>query len=282
MQQPEIRFPPAPRRVPLSLRILAVVGGFAQIGWAVFGFSTIFVWTFVANADLPFSMTGDLAMAAGRVTSVERTGASENKTRVMANHYEYTVLGRRFEGVSYTTGSSVAPGDLVVVQYRPDDPSRSRIEGMRRRMFGPVVLIVLIFPLVGLVFIIAATWGGMRRARLLKDGILTTGKLLHSRPTNMTVNKRRVYELTFSFTSYDGRPCEAKARTSQTERLEDEELEPLLYDPLRPNVAYLLDEVPARPQVNEAGELRGRPLAAAASLLLPALVIVGNLLAARG
>src|SRR5215212_10284109 len=105
MQESEIRFPPAPRRVPLSLRILALLGGFAQIGWAVFGFSTIFVWVFVAQAELPFAMSGGLPMVAGRVTSVERTNASENKTRVMANRYEYSVVGQRYEGVSYTTGS---------------------------------------------------------------------------------------------------------------------------------------------------------------------------------
>lgn len=281
MQEPEIRFPPAPRRVPLSLRILAIVGGIAQIGWAVFGFSTVFMWVFAANADLPFTWRGEMAMAAGRVTSVEQTSASENKTRVMLNRYEYSVLGKRFEGVSYTTGSRVSPGDVVVVQYRPDDPSQSRIEGMRRRLFGPAVLFVLLFPLVGLAIIIVTTMAGLRRARLLKDGILTTGKLVRSRPTNTRVNNRTVYELTFSFTSYDGRPCEVKARTSMTDRLEDEEQEPLLYHPLKPSIAYLLDEVPTRPQMNEAGELRARPLAAALSLLLPTAVIVGNLLAMR-
>jgi len=279
MPEPEVRFPPAPRRVPLSLRILALVGGPAQIGWAVFGFASIFLWTFGGNAELP--MLGDLALTSGRVTSVKETGASENKTRVWANRYEYSVIGQRFEGVSYSTGSRVAAGDPVVVQYRTADPSQSRIEGMRRKMFGSGAFLVIIFPSVGIVILIIATRIGLRRARLLKDGILTSGKLTGSRPTNTRINNRTVYELTFAFTTYDGRACEAKARTSRTERLEDEEYEPLLYDPLRPQVAYLLDEVPTRPEMNEAGELRARPLAAAVSLILPVVVIAGNLLAAR-
>ena len=279
MPEPEFRFPPAPRAVPLSLRILAVFGGVVQIGWAVFGFSSIFLWAFGGNAELP--MLGELALTSGRVTSVKETGASENKTRVWANHYEYSVVGQRFEGVSYSTGSRVSEGDPVVVQYRTGNPSQSRIEGMRRKMFGSGALFVIIFPAIGLVVLAFATRAGLRRARLLKEGILTAGKLVSKQPTNTRVNRRMVWELTFAFTTYDGQAAEAKARTSMTERLEDEEYEPLLYDPLKPSVAYLLDEVPARPQTNEAGELCGRPLAAAASLILPAIVIVGNLLAAR-
>jgi hypothetical protein len=92
----------------------------------------------------------------------------------------------------------------------------------------------------------------------------------------MTVNKRRVYELTFSFTSRDGRRCEAKTRTSITERLEDESQEPLLYDPHNPEIAYVLDEAPARPQFEMNGELQGRGLVALGWLVLPLLVVLGH------
>ncbi|HKO58677.1 MAG TPA: DUF3592 domain-containing protein [Thermoanaerobaculia bacterium] len=274
-------FPPAPRRVPLSLRIITTLGVGSQVGWAVLGFSSIFFWVFVGNAELPFSFRGPMAMAAGKVTSVERTSASENKTRVMANHYAFSVIGQRYEGVSYTTGERVAPGDLVIVQYRTDDPRQSRIEGMRRKMFSGGVLFVIIFPLIGLAIVGFTMRAGRKRARLLADGVLAEGKLVDRRATNTTVNKRRVYELTFTFTAYDGSVREVKSRTSMTERLEDEALEPLLYSPTDPKLAYMLDEVPARPEVNEAGELKARPLAAFASLIFPAAVIIGNLLAAR-
>jgi hypothetical protein len=175
----------------------------------------------------------------------------------------------------------VEPGDLVVVQYRTDDPRQSRIEGMRRKMFGPFVLFVLVFPIIGLSIVVFTMRLGRKRARLLADGVLAEGKLVNRRATNTTVNKRRVYELTFRFTAYDGSQREVKSRTSMTDRLEDEALEPLLYSPSDPTLAYMLDEVPSRPEVNEVGELKARPLAAFASLILPAIVIVGNLLAAR-
>lgn len=267
-------FTQPPRRVPLSLTAVNVFGGFSQIGWFVFGFGMIFFWAFVGHADLSFiTFRGAVEQTTGKVTSVEATGASENESTVIANHYEYSVAGKRLTGTSYTTGSPATAGEEVTVEYKPGSPERSRIAGMRRGQFGPFVFFVTIFPLIGFVIVYFCTKGGFRRARLLGNGVFTTGKLIDKEPTNMTVNDRRVYELTFEFTARDGRRCEAKARTSDPTRLEDESDEPLLYDPDNPSEAYLLDEAPGRPEINGVGELVGRPMAAMASLILPAIVI---------
>lgn len=275
-----MHFPPAPRRVPLSLRILTTLGPGSQIGWAILGFGSIFFWAFAGQAEIPFSFRGPLTLVQGRVTNVEQTNASVNKRRVMAVHYRYSVMDQRFEGVSYDSGTSLGSGDTAVVEYRNADPAQSRIEGMRRRIFPSGTLFVALLPLAALIVIVVAMKLGAKRARLLQHGVLAEGKLTSQRPTNMRVNRRTVYELTFQFTAYDGSMREVKARTSMTERLTDEKLEPLLYSPTDPQLAYMLDEVPARPQVNEVGELQGRPLAALGALVLPTLVILGNLWAA--
>ena len=107
----------------------------------------------------------------------------------------------------------------------------------------------------------------------------TTGVLKAKRATNTTVNNRRVFELTFAFTARDGRQSEAKARTSITERLQDEREEPLLYNPEKPEDAIMLDEASSRPQFDESGTLQGRPVAAFFSMILPAIVIAANVLA---
>jgi hypothetical protein len=60
--------------------------------------------------------------------------------------------------------------------------------------------------------------------------------------------------------------------------MEDQKQEPLLYDPADPSRAYLLDEVPARPQFDEGGQLVGNAGAAARALILPILVLVENVL----
>jgi hypothetical protein len=237
----------------------------------------IFVWVFAGNGDFSFlTFRGPHEQASARVTRVDETGASENKSRVYANHYEFSVAGQPFAGTSYSTGNSATAGETVQVEYDASKPERSRIVGMRRAMFGPVVAFVVIFPLIGFALVYFALVTGMNRNRLLRDGVFATGKLIGKRPTNVSVNKRTVYELTFAFTAQDGRECEAKAHSSITDKLEDEAQEPLLYDPRDPSRAFVLDEAPARPRFNETGELRGRAGAALALMILPLIVIIGH------
>jgi hypothetical protein len=279
MLESSLRFAPPPRRVPFSLAISTSLNAVVQVGFAVLGFSSIFFWTFVANADFSFiTFAGSLGRASGVVTRVETTNASENRTSIRANHYEYSVGGQNFQGVSYSTGEAVQQGENVLVEYLQRAPGTSRIAGQRRKMFGPLVLLVIIFPALGLAFIIGGVRWGSRRARLMRDGIFTTGVLKRKRATNATVNNRRVFDLFFEFTARDGRRCEAKARTSIPERLEDEREEPLLYNPERPEDAVMLDEAPARPQFDERGELMGRPVAALLAMILPAIIIAANVL----
>ncbi|HYC59172.1 MAG TPA: DUF3592 domain-containing protein [Thermoanaerobaculia bacterium] len=270
----QITLAPAPRRVPLSLQVVNFFNGLSQVGWLVFGFGMIFFWVFTLNADFSFAtFRGSIAMADGKVTSVESTGASVNDVNVKANHYEFSVAGQTYRGTAYSSGDEVTAGEEVTVEYDEDDPHRSRIEGMRRAIFGPAVALVNIFPLIGLVLLIPATRTAFKRNRLLREGMLAQGKLIGKEPTNMTINDRRVFELQFEFTSRDGRRNIAKARTSDTARLEDESTEPLLYDPNDPSRAYVLDEAPARPELESNGDLRGRPVAAMFALIIPVFVI---------
>jgi hypothetical protein len=264
----------APRRVPLSLQVVNFFNGFSQIGWALFGFGMIFFWVFVSSADFSFlTFRGPHQTVEGHVTGVENTNASENEQPVQAHHYEYSVAGRLHSGTSYVTGDSLAPGATVTVEYDESDPARSRIEGMRRALFGPGVMFVTIFPFVGLALMIPATITGLKRNRLLREGLIANGKLISKRETNVRINRRPVIELCFEFTARDGKRYQAKARTTDTARLEDEAQEPLLYDPNNPTRAYVLDETPARPEFEPNGDLRGRTGAAIAVLILPALVI---------
>lgn len=278
MQSIPVMLAPPPRRVPLSLLLPNVFNGFAQIAWLVFGFGMIFGWVFIGNADFSFlTFRGPHAQASGRVTSVEPTGASVNRQRVMAHHYEFSVAGSTLRGTSYTHGESKSAGDEVTVEYDADHPERSRIAGMRRAQFTAAVGLVMIFPFIGAVLVFFATRSGLRRNQVLRHGILAEGTLLGRERTNVRVNGHPVWALTFEFTARDGRRHEAVARTTYTARLEDEAQEPLLYDPDRPERAYLLDEAPARPQFEPNGDLRGRP-AGLLSAIVPGIVIAANLL----
>jgi hypothetical protein len=279
MHEMAMHFAAPPRRVPLSLRIVNFFNGLAQIGWVVFGFGFIFFWVFGLQADLSFATFHVDGRANGRVTRIESTGASENKQPVQKHHYEYSVAGRTLTGTSYATGGALAEGEQVTVEYDEGSPERSRIEGMRRAMFGPGAMVVVIFPLVGFVLLYFATRSGIRRNHLLREGILTTGVLVRREPTNMTVNNRRVWEMTFEFTDRSGQRREATARATDTSKLEDDTREPLLYDPDEPSRAYVLDEAPSRPRL-EGGELVGRGMSALFALIIPLIVVGGHALIA--
>ena len=272
-----MHFATAPRHVPFSLRIINLFNLVGQVGWGLFAFGSIFFWTFVTNADFSgLTMRGALQRASARVTDVKATGASVNRQAVMANHYEFSVAGRQYHGISYGTS---APAD-VEVEFKDGDPETSRIVGMRRKMFGPGVSFVTIFPLIGLLIAIFAARYGLARNRILREGILASGKLVEKVPTNMTINHQRVFELTFEFTTRNGQRAQAKARTHNPARLEDDAQEQLLYDPQNPERAYLFDEAPAHPAVDGTGALVGRPAGAAFRLFLPAVAIALNTLLA--
>jgi hypothetical protein len=280
MSDSMLRFAPPPRPVPFSLSIVNTLNAIAQIGWAVFGFGMIFFWGFVTNADFSFvTFRGERAKANGMVTRVVDTSASQNKQRIHAHHYQYSVAGETFDGVSFSNHGSFSQGDQVNVEYLVGSPRKSRIEGERRKMFSGGVAFVTIFPFIGFLLLFFAMRWGSRRARLLRDGVLTTGVLKAKRPTNTTVNNRRVFELDFEFTARDGRKYIAKARSSITDRLEDERQELLLYDPEKPLDAVLIDDAPSRPKLDETGGLAPRPVAAALAMILPTIVIAGNTLA---
>ena len=159
-QQPN--FGTAPRRVPPSLQIVNFFNGFSQVGWLLFGFGMIFFWAFVLNADFSFvTFRGPHATVDGKVTSVEETGASVNRSQVQANHYEFSVAGYRLTGVSYSTGQSVSPGELVDDRIRTTEIPCARASPA---CAGPcsdrACTFVSIFPLIGLVFLVFATLSG--------------------------------------------------------------------------------------------------------------------------
>jgi hypothetical protein len=68
----------------------------------------------------------------------------------------------------------------------------------------------------------------------------------------------------------------AVAKNHITRHLEDEETESLLYDPMRPEYAVLLDNLPGRPRIDSMGQISATTGTAVASLLLPMIVIAGH------
>lgn len=264
----------------MSIIITNLFHGIAQFGWLFFAVGMFIMWGVVGDADVSFLHFGPLGRARGQVTQVENTGAREGEIAVFRSDYAFSLAGRRHTGVSYVTGDAPAVGETVEIEYDESDPSWSRIAGMRRAMFGPAVLLVLVFPAAGLVIALFSLGPGVRRVRLLRSGDLAVGKLIAKEATSITVNHRQIHEMTFEFVTRDGQRREATTRTGVPYKLESEEGEPLLYHPRNPSVIYVLDELPSRPRVDAMGELEGQPLTALKLFVIPALAIGINLLIA--
>lgn len=271
---------PAPRAVPLSVRLRVLFGGFNnQFGWIFFGFGLIFVWIFALQADVAsiILFRFETKSTQGIVETVQTTNASEDDVMIYEVSYTYfDSIGRQHSGASYSTGAP-GVGARVAVEYLAGAPTISRVEGMRRTIFGPWAAFPVIFPLIGFGFLYAGIKYGLKANRLLTQGRIAFGELTSSESTNARINNRPVIKLTFTFTANDGDEYEATAKTHLPQDLRDEEQEPLLYDEMDPSYAVLLDDLPGSTEFDSSGRLM--PASAWEILkvvLIPCLTIFGH------
>ena len=278
-----------PRHVPILLRLRLLFGGFMnQFGWFFFGFGMIFFWVFALNTDpmAMFVFRGKLENADGKVLEAIQTnlsvGGSENSdgTPVFRYPYEFEFDGQTYLGESYTVGKKKNRDDKVKIEFPPGRPQRSRIEGMGTAAFSSIALFVVIFPFVGICFIIPGFLFGWKAARLMHVGEYTTGKLVKTERTNTEINNKAVYKLTFEFQTESGETRNAIAKTHQTENLKDDENEPLLYDPMNPEKATLMDHLQGQPRFTPEGEIKGSgAITTMLCLIVPLLSAVGHSIA---
>ncbi len=285
---------PSPRQVPFSVAVKVLFGDFLNLfGWIFFGFGMIFFWGFTMNGDFSSLLYSGSSWASstGVVTGSDRTcfseGGSKHRsgTYIYANHFRFRASdGNEYAGVSFTRGA-YAPSrsgsesgiESVSVQYLSSNPHISRISGQRLKPFGPDVIIVILFPLVGFCFIAFGLAQGIRTLRLLASGEAALGTLEKREPTIVKVNGRPVYALTFSFKTRNGMQAFAVTKTNEPEKLEDDKEERLFYDPFNPSKAVLFDSLPGGVGIDERGEFFDpSPSKSLLFLIAPAITVLGH------
>jgi hypothetical protein len=283
------RIAPPPRRVPFTLRARVLFGGFAVFAWLWFGFGSLLATPFVRMGDVSswLLFREGVVSVAGEVVGCRSTGASEggskgrSGTPIYENDYRYVVHEQVFTGASYALGDCRDAGAEVVVEHLEGRPEVSRIAGMRRAPFGPGILFILVFPVVGIALVAFSLRAGLRELRLLTHGKLALGKLVGSEGTSVSVNKRRVMKMRFGIETETGARHEVSVKTHLTERLEDEPRERILYDPDRPGVALGWDVLAGGPRLDMTGALEGAGARALLYVLPPLLAIAAVVLALR-
>jgi hypothetical protein len=261
----------APRAVPRALVWRLYFGGpIAVLGWLFAAFGMVFVLVFLPMSDLGSPDFDREATAT--MTRIEDTSSSENERTIYRVRYTFhDEAGVLHHGASFTLDRPAELGPWPV-RYRSDDPSESQLDGMRRGRFSPFVLLVAIFPIVGLGIGISQLRAGHRNLRLLRSGAETRGKLLGKEATGVYVNEQPVMALTFEYEA-GGRTYTAKVKALDPSRLEDDPREPMLYDPRAPSRATTLDHLPGAPRIGAGGELEARPGVAFHLVIAPVLFV---------
>lgn len=272
------RLRPPPRFVALPIRIYALFGGvFNLIGWILLSFSFIFVWIFLVDSGWNsfFTFRGEIVTTPGIITDVYDTNAEENEYDVVAHDYTFTVNGVNYSGTSYITARE-SPEGPATIEYIANQPEKSRIQGMRRETFSQsfLMLFILLFPLIGLVFVIGGMRRGIKANRLLVHGVFAFGELIDKKPTGTTVNDMPEYKMIFEY-KVKGQIYNCSAKTTEPEELEDDEKEALLYNPRSPEDSIMFDSLPGYPYVDASGGLKCEsPGKSLLYLIAPLLTII--------
>jgi hypothetical protein len=236
------------RKIPVGVQLKIWFGNVLTIiGLAFFIMGLPFSFAFISFSDFfgP-SFNHDDPTTVAMITESIPTNSYINDVQVFEYKYEYkTSDGKTFSGTGYTTGNMFEIGNEIKVQYQQDNYAVSKTNDLRSSEFGGgFTLIVLIFPLTGMIMLFFSTRKAIKEVYILKIGELAEGRLLSKIPTNTKINNQTVFELQFEFKASDGQIYQAKCRTHQYYRLEDEQLEKLVYDPDMPSNAVMLDALP--------------------------------------
>lgn len=275
-----------PRHVPLGTQLMLLFGGMLHLfGWVFFGAGMLFVMLFGVPQWITAQVVtiGPSATVTGTVQEVHETGASENEATVMAYTIAYNTPSGPQTATNYGFGY-LEPGAEVAVIYPTAFPHRGVATELRATMFDGFVLFTLIFPVLGLTFLVVQFRKGAHAIRLLREGVATSGLLTDTSPTGTTINNVPVMALTYEY-QVGPQTYQVKAKVLQTQmqHLMDETgpdgqpRELLLYHPHYPEKAQVVDELS-----KEARFDRGRIVPSPAgrlvrNLFLPVLVVGGLL-----
>jgi hypothetical protein len=253
-----------PRRVPIGTACAALTGFVGLFGAIFFSFGMIFVWVFGAgmNPIDEWRLSHSTARIPAVVEEVSVTNASENEVKVYEYRFRYTPGdGLPLDGHCYTTGRKWNEGEHTPAIYLPGNPEVACLEGARLSHFTPwILLIILIFPAVGLGIFIPTTVSGWRKVKLLRYGEITGAQNISVTPTNTMINDTPVMKYSYEFRDGLGRVFTGDSRSLPTGMIGDEKREPVLYLPSNPERSMLVDALPLRfpLEVNEDGQWRHR------------------------
>lgn len=274
-----------PRQVGLFTKAVVLFSGFLQqFGWIFFVMGSLFAWVFVpaSSARYWFEAVKDWKEVPGRIVSVEPTNSAVNEELVYRYLHSFELDGQRYTGRSFSAGQDFGEGEGVTIRYDANAPGKtSYVVGSDRAVFPAFVLIVLIFPLIGLAFVVNGIRQNVKAIRLLEIGEFTRGTMCSKEATNASVSINKttypVFKYTFEFEA-GGHTYAASCKTHQAWLVEDEEREIILYDKFNPAFNIVYDATANMPHISEQGNLESAGIGKLVYLVLPLMGLAIHLL----
>lgn len=263
---------PAPRPLTMAIKCKLLTGGsLGYFGLMFAGVGLIFALVFVLSSRvLPsIRLVAANTETMGEVVKIESTSASVGGSRgrrgtpVFKIHFKFkTPEGGEYHQFSYVTGGLynsdnqlVNEGDSVKIQYVPSRPKFSRIVGARYSTFGAVVLLTLLFPVIGLTFVVLGYRKGLKQIYLLGHGNIADGKITGKVATGTKVNNIPEMKYLFEYKNSMGETCKGESRSLPRPEIGDEKYEPVVYVHKNgKNYAELVDALPKNILLNEQGQ----------------------------
>ncbi len=274
-----------PRQVNLFTKAVILCSGFMQqFGWIFFIMGSLFTWVFLPASTVRywFEFGKDWKEVPGKVISGEATNSAVNEQTVYRYFHSFEVNGQRYTGKSFSAGQGFSDGQEVTIRYDAKAPDKSSyVVGSDRAVFPAWVLFILIFPVIGFVFIVNNIRQNIRAIRLLEIGEFTRGTMCSKEGTGTTIKINNttypVFKYTFEFEA-GGRTHNAACKTHHAWLVEDEQREIILYDKYNPDFNIVFDATANMPNINEQGSLESAGIGKVVYLVLPLLGLAIHLL----
>lgn len=201
-QQPKIQNPGSRGEAPLGLKLQFFFNDDSLVFGTIFALFAMFFGLLLLSGR-PISAAIDAvqlarisAEAEGEILGVQSVMGSKGRAQY---HYTFTIDGQNFPGRSYAKKGAYGSGQVVVVDYHPEDMENSVIRStshFRSSLLGYLTVIALFA--VG-VWIIRGEWGdGVARISLLEVGLLSEAIYNGEKyRTPVKSNKQPVWEYYF-------------------------------------------------------------------------------------
>lgn len=287
---PEQQIPPRylkelpPRRLDIITQAVLFCGDAAsQFGWFLLAMGSVFFWVVAIHSEARTwvdERNVDWQSKAGFVIAADSLIAQEHGEKIWKYRHSFALDDYRYFGESYSVGRKFDAGQIAYIRYDTNNPQKNYMVGLRRNEFSSKADWFLIVPVFGLLLLSLPMRYNFKVIKLLKIGDFTRGKMTNKYATGETVKKGGTvmpeFRYSFQFT-HNEEPFIATARTHETDKVEDEETEMVLFNRYEPTFNLVYDAVPNVPHINEEGIMEPIRGLKAWVLFLPVFTVVLNL-----